>query len=233
MVFEGDMNVAGSFCDADLRAIRNPKWQAKVERYLSRLPFKFDLIIRNQTPEDHFKILTKVILGGHTHQPESNILSEDDLKRNKDDTITIILGGNRELGTSANKINGEAFTPWILVHRMAHAMDFAMAIKDGAGWKMGTAEYKAWHTAYSNLTNHLPVTYENYGIKTAIPGTKVNDFHIEVMTKYMINNKLRPHEDGFVGPLRQHYLRPSDHILHFEQCAHAFIESCVGKVFYF
>lgn len=176
--FEGDLtDVNGSFCEDDLRAIHNDKWRAKVERYFSHVPQKIDLVILGQRQDEHFDILRGVVMSGHCDEVQP---------RAKEGVITVVLGGNRERGAGRRieEINSHPFTPWIVVHRFVHAIDFCV---EQSIPNRRTKRKSEFSSKIKTLTSILPKTVENYGIRT-LDG---HDFYVDIAVKAIVNDRLR------------------------------------------
>ncbi len=127
----GDMSQEGSFRANDLRAMSNPKWQAKVHRMFAKTEFPINLYLVN-APND------KTILGlfGNPNTETSSYRDLSGLNKwsgikskteiegligrelqhaDLEQAITVVLIENEGDGRIA-------LTPWMVAHRMAHAM---------------------------------------------------------------------------------------------------------------
>jgi len=125
----GDTDTPGSLRADDLRAIHNPKWREKVYRTFRNTPYDFNVYVYN-APEgiapvgrgygfvgDPIKVNDLKNIGKYVGiQPLSvirQLIGKD--PPNAEDSITVVLVENE----GADRV---ALTPWILAHRVVHAM---------------------------------------------------------------------------------------------------------------
>lgn len=127
----GDMNREGSFRQQDLKAMSNPKWQAKLHRMFQKTEWPINLYLVN-APNDR----TTLGLFGNPNTETSSyrdlsglnkwsgIKSKTEIEKligrelmpaDVEQAITIVLIENEGDGRIA-------LTPWMVAHRMAHAM---------------------------------------------------------------------------------------------------------------
>lgn len=127
----GDMNKEGSFRQQDLRAMSNPKWQAKLHRMFQNTKWPINLYLVN-APNDR----TTLGLFGNPNTESSSYRDLSGLNRwsgiksktevealigrelqhaDVEQAITVVLIENEGDGRIA-------LTPWMVAHRIAHAM---------------------------------------------------------------------------------------------------------------
>lgn len=113
-----DMTSDGSFRDTDRKIIQSPKAQAKIRRVLAKVPQTIDLVFF-----DSGAPVTNVIahgdqIGGVFHRPGLAARWPHLPEPSSPDAITVILTHNE----GANRVQ---LSPWIIMHRMAHAVTFS------------------------------------------------------------------------------------------------------------
>jgi hypothetical protein len=108
----GDLDTEGSFRPGDLKAMQNPKWIEKVDNYLKKCPRDINLYLVNKAGNREFVTISE--LDGV--QPLSVVEKIIGKKvPNSEQSITVVLMHNE----GAERI---ALTPWIVAHRIAHAL---------------------------------------------------------------------------------------------------------------
>jgi hypothetical protein len=131
----GDKDVSGSFRDSDLKAMHNPKWQKKVERFFRKCPVDVNLYFLNaenaEISSDFYdgKYYVNHLHNGMTWVGVRDISRIADLLGyapiNYQKSITVLYVENE----GDNRI---ALTPWIVAHRMSHAISASVNRLGGA-----------------------------------------------------------------------------------------------------
>lgn len=136
----GDQHIEGSFRSDDLRAIRNPKWRAKIFKAFEKTQFNFNIYLYNgaegmapvglhsqPVQVNDLKNIKKYV-GIQPIAVIRNLIGKD--PPNSDKSITVVLVENE----GAERI---ALTPWILAHRVVHALFYARQEDDTRGPEPG------------------------------------------------------------------------------------------------
>jgi hypothetical protein len=111
----GDMSQEGSFRSSDLKAITNPKWVEKVHHYLKNIPQDVNLYFYNDIdPNSQYRENVDAN-GGFKAWSQALKFIGGKMPPNYKTAITIILLENEGDGRIS-------LTPWIVAHRMAHAI---------------------------------------------------------------------------------------------------------------
>jgi hypothetical protein len=108
----GDLDTEGSFRSGDLKAMQNPKWIEKVDNYLKKCPRDINLYLVNKAGNRDFLLISERT-GVQPIQVVEQIIGKK--VPNSEQSITVVLMHNE----GAERI---ALTPWIVAHRIAHAL---------------------------------------------------------------------------------------------------------------
>jgi hypothetical protein len=136
----GDQSTEGSFRADDLRAIRNPKWREKVFRAFDKTPFNFNIYVYNgpegmapvgrQYHDDDDKVQVNDLANIYKYAGlQSSAVIQKLIGKMPPDvanSITVVLVENE----GSERV---AFTPWILAHRVVHAIFYARQEDDTRG----------------------------------------------------------------------------------------------------
>jgi hypothetical protein len=137
----GDPEIAGSLRTDDLRALRNPKWHEKVYRLFHKTPYDFNVYVYNapdaMAPIERregkpVKINDIANLGDYVGIQPLQVIARliGRVPPNAENSITVVLVQNE----------GEervSLTPWILAHRIVHAMFYAAQTNPVRGMRPG------------------------------------------------------------------------------------------------
>lgn len=109
----GDLDKEGSFRSGDLRAMKNPKWVEKVERYLKKSPQNINLYLVNGDIKNRDYEERQKYGGVQSLSYVERLIG----KKVPDaiDSITVVLMNNE----GDERVG---LTPWIVAHRIAHAL---------------------------------------------------------------------------------------------------------------
>lgn len=174
----GDPDTAGSLRADDLRALRNPKWHEKVYRLFSKTPYDFNLYVYNapdamaaigRNQDEPIKVndlanLTKYV-GIQPLQVIARLIGR--VPPNAENSITVLLVENE--GDAR-----VALTPWILAHRVVHAIFYAAqtdpvrGMQRGQDLKISVAVQKifgAFNTMFNEIEKFLDRSM-HHGSKT-------------------------------------------------------------------
>jgi len=122
----GDLDTEGSMRSSDLKAVRNPKWVKKVHTAFSKTPYDFNLYLLN-APDGVMSFDGKYY---HTRSYDDvrkyhGLISLKNIEKfvgfvppNSEQSITVLIASNE----GDERL---ALTPWILAHRVAHAIMYA------------------------------------------------------------------------------------------------------------
>lgn len=126
----GDMSQEGSFRANDLRAMSNPKWQAKVHRMFAKTEFPINLYLKNapndrttlglfgnpNTEHSSYRDLSGIRnwSGIRTREEIEKLLDRKFMPAEYEQAITVVLIENE----GDDRV---ALTPWMVAHRIAHA----------------------------------------------------------------------------------------------------------------
>ena len=124
--FHGDPNTPGSFRDEDLRALRNDKWLTKVKNIFLKTPYNFNIYLYN-APEgvvknigkraENVKVIDLANLYEYSGVRNISIVENIIGKKipDSENSINVLLVENE----GSNRIS---LTPWIVAHRVVHAI---------------------------------------------------------------------------------------------------------------
>lgn len=160
----GDSTTPGSIRADDLRALRNPKWQEKVYRLFQKTPYDFNVYVFN-APD------AKAQIGRQLGEPVKvddlanldkyvGVQSIERISRligyvppDAKTSITVILVQNE----GASRVS---LTPWILAHRVIHALFYAAqpnpvrGMQPGQDLKISAAVQDIFAT-FNNMFNQV------------------------------------------------------------------------------
>lgn len=151
----GDLDAPGSLRADDLRAMRNPKWREKVYRAFHKTPFDFNIYVYN-APEgiapvgrgygyaagDPIQVNDLKNLGQYAGIQPLRVIQHIIGKEipNAEHSITVVLVENE----------GDArvsLTPWILAHRVVHAIFYAAQTDPTRGMQRGQDQKISFHVS--------------------------------------------------------------------------------------
>ena len=128
----GDMDHEGSFRPEDMRAMRNPKWVKKVETAFSKTPYRFNVYLYN-APGGEFS------LSGPKYQTTAGNIPRHHGIQSPRDVENVIGKLPQEAASSISILFIEnegneriPLTPWILAHRVIHALFAAAQMRRSA-----------------------------------------------------------------------------------------------------
>lgn len=185
----GDRDNEGSFAAPDVKAFNNERWLKKVENHFSRTPYDFHIYLFN-APKGEFKItrsdgsvgtFTGTFLNGRlTTQDQFETLEElvGRVPVNRDG-ISIVMTDNE----GSDKIT---LTPWILAHRVAHAL-----LIDTHGFSPASRFY----LVTNDLVNKISDDDIPYGdvlkFKSAAnQETRVGELCVDLLTQYIVQGSI-------------------------------------------
>lgn len=124
----GDMSQEGSFRQNDLRAMTNPKWQAKLHRMFEKTEFPINLYLVN-APNDRTTPGLYGPVQSSSYRDLSGLNNWSGIKSKNE--VEALIGRKLEFADVEQSITvvlieneGDqriALTPWMVAHRMAHA----------------------------------------------------------------------------------------------------------------
>ena len=154
----GDPDTEGSFRTDDLKKFRNPQWREKIVRAFQRTPYKFNIYMMNgaegrvavgdQNPVEVRNLSNLERYVGI--QPMALVTSLiGKVPPDTADSITILMVENE--GT--NRIS---LTPWMLAHRVGHALIYAgQAERSDGGLSADLARFQTVRGFFSTMNTML------------------------------------------------------------------------------
>jgi len=213
----GDMDKEGSFRSDDLRALKNPKWQEKVFKAFSKTPFNFNVYVYNgeegnapvgKLGHSNVKVNDLSNLKDYVGIQPINVIKNiiGKIPPNTNDSINVLLVENE--GSERLPL-----TPWILAHRISHAIFYAG--QPQVLWSDDTSTQKLKFSTnyldrvYKYLINHVQniMMYkrQNYAtnvknvakligtFRSARTGNLSNpgEFLVEMMAQYLVQGSVK------------------------------------------
>ena len=150
----GDMKQPGSFDHNDRKAFQNTKWQNKVDRMFAKCPWHFNIVLYNGTQLEVVSWDSKNSVTIDLSHEDMTVINTGQIGKktfdnieakvpNSQDCINVLMTNNR---------GGEvmAMTPWILVHRICHAL-----IENSSDRKIKqVTDVGTLYAVANNLSNH-------------------------------------------------------------------------------
>lgn len=126
----GDMNREGSFRTNDLKAMTNPKWQAKLHRMFEKTEFPINLYLFNAPDDVHTPATFDSPAQSRNSYRDLNNISRWSGIRSKDEIERLLdrkfSPADYEQAITVVLVENEgdarvALTPWMVAHRISHA----------------------------------------------------------------------------------------------------------------
>lgn len=161
----GDLEKEGSFRPDDLRAIRNPKWLNNVYSAFAKTPYEFNLYVYNaedgrcafHQPDGSWSYLNVRDLkdvrkwsGVYSIQQMREMLGVT--PPNYEQRLNVLLVENEGSGRVP-------LTPWIIAHRIGHAMLYAGGDYAANGTKDLNYAVRNFYSLMNNMMNRLKSTF--------------------------------------------------------------------------
>lgn len=147
----GDFTKPGPFRGSDKKLIPHPTNQLKTQKFFEQTPYDFRLFFSNVPGTGKFSEYG--IMGPNEVRNSFNKEIADQLINGSEDTITVLFVGNK----GDSKV---MMTPWIMAHRIGHAVARATYKQDNKGiWR--EAEQHFFKTINEILRDYYKVSSTN------------------------------------------------------------------------
>lgn len=253
----GDPDTEGSFRPDDLKKFRNQQWREKVVRTFQRTPYKFNIYMLNgaegRVAVDQNPVEVRNLGNLEQYvgiQPMSLVTSLiGKVPPDTADSITILMVENE--GT-----NRVSLTPWMLAHRVGHAMIYAgQAQRSDGGDVTRFQTVRAFFSTMNSMLNAAGVMLEGSlkhddlkwekeaerafkvakligKMRSARTGNlaSIGEFFIETIAQYLVTGAVSFNHPELDDPIRSQFDQLLDR---FQQAITMRIEGvlqmCVGK----